>query len=224
MPTLHTFWKQKKTTEASEIELYNDAEEEVDEVMEVDKDGEQEEVDEDREQKEVDEDNDTGGILEDEIETNNWHKKIPTALENLVLDIKKENVNSEVWVCLNSIRFYLQLVKYNYKKIEASKVVADTAGKGIYHAKCICSWAHQYVIPRQFLTYAESNTLKHGASSGTKIFFFNILYFYEEIKYNQCIVFPLDYFIPKLHEEAKELRQILNERRLWPEEELKLEE
>ncbi|CAG8831137.1 4978_t:CDS:2, partial [Gigaspora margarita] len=135
MPTLYTFWKQKKTTEASEIELYDNAEEEVNEAIEVDENSEQEEVDENGEQEEVNEDNDTGGISEDEIEPYNWYKKIPTALENLVLDIKKENVNSKVW----------------------------------------------------------------------------------------CMVLPSDYSIPKLRGEAKELRQVLNKRELWPEEELKLE-
>ncbi|CAG8719830.1 1906_t:CDS:2, partial [Dentiscutata erythropus] len=78
---------------------------------------------------EVDED-DTGRLLEDEIETSNWYKRIQTALENIVLDIKNENVNSEVWVRLNSIYFYLQLIKHNHRKMEASKIVADAAGKG----------------------------------------------------------------------------------------------
>ncbi|CAG8804566.1 34816_t:CDS:2, partial [Gigaspora margarita] len=46
---------------------------------------------------EVDED-DTRELSEDEIEISNWHKRISTALENIVLDIKNENSNSEVWV------------------------------------------------------------------------------------------------------------------------------
>ncbi|CAG8607258.1 17279_t:CDS:2 [Cetraspora pellucida] len=122
--TLHTFWAQKKSSEeTSEAELYNDLEE-------VDK-------------------NDIGGMLENKIEPHNWNKKISTALENLTLDIKKENVKSEVWVRLNSICFYLQLVKSNHQKIKASKIIADAAGKGVYHAKCIRSWAHDYVMTRQ---------------------------------------------------------------------------
>ncbi|CAG8806938.1 12655_t:CDS:2 [Gigaspora margarita] len=45
---------------------------------------------------EVDED-DTEGLSDEEIEISNWHKQILTALENIVLDIKNENSNSEVW-------------------------------------------------------------------------------------------------------------------------------
>ncbi|CAG8775382.1 2346_t:CDS:1, partial [Racocetra persica] len=82
---------------------------------------------------EVDKD-DTGELSEDKIETSNWYKKIQTAFENITLDIKNKNVNSEVWVRLNSIRFYLQLIKHNHWKMKASKIVADVAGKGVYHA------------------------------------------------------------------------------------------
>ena len=35
------------------------------------------------------------------------------------VDIKKNKVNSEVWVRLNGIHLYLQLVKYNYSKMKA---------------------------------------------------------------------------------------------------------
>ena len=87
---------------------------------------------------------------DDEIEDCNWYNKVPTALENLELDIKKENVKNEVYVRLNSIRFYLQLIKCNnYSKIDASNIVADAAGKGVYHARCIRSWAHEYVVNHQ---------------------------------------------------------------------------
>ncbi|CAG8760393.1 14953_t:CDS:2 [Cetraspora pellucida] len=79
----------------------------------------------------VDEDN-TRGLSEDEIETSNWYKKIQTILKNITLDIKNKNVNSEVWVYFNSICFYLQLTKYNYWKIEASKIVANVTEKGVY--------------------------------------------------------------------------------------------
>ncbi|CAG8822955.1 12970_t:CDS:2, partial [Cetraspora pellucida] len=41
------------------------------------------------------------------------------------------------------------LVKSNHQKIKASKIIADAAGKGIYHAKCIRSWAHDYVMTHQ---------------------------------------------------------------------------
>jgi len=33
--------------------------------------------------------------------------------------------------------------------MNASKVVVNAVGKGIYHARCIRSWAHEYVITRQ---------------------------------------------------------------------------
>ncbi|CAG8546367.1 8018_t:CDS:2, partial [Scutellospora calospora] len=85
--------------------------------------------------KTVEEDVEAELLSEDEIENSNWHKKIKTTLENIVLDIKNENVNSEVWICLNSIRFYFQLIKHNYRKMEASKIVADAAGKEVYHAR-----------------------------------------------------------------------------------------
>ena len=87
--------------------------------------------------------NDATGELSDasdyKIEDNNWNNKILTALENLELDITKENIKSEVWVRLNCIRFYLQLVKCDYSRMDASKVVANVAGKGIYYARCIRS-------------------------------------------------------------------------------------
>ncbi|CAG8702261.1 149_t:CDS:2, partial [Racocetra fulgida] len=122
-PTLHTFWAQKKSSEeTSEAELYDDVDERLENERQLEEfDDEQlanegwlEEVDE----------NDIGGMSEDEIEPHNWNKKISTALENLTLDIKKENVKT-------------------------SKIIADAAGKGVYHAKCIRSWAHDYVMTRQ---------------------------------------------------------------------------
>ncbi|CAG8537594.1 3312_t:CDS:2 [Dentiscutata heterogama] len=97
-----------------------------------------EEVDEDKE--------DIGGLLENEIELCNLYKKIPAAFENLALDIKKENVNSKIWVHLSSIRFYLQLVKNNHQKMKASKIIADAARKEVYHARCIHSWAYEYIM------------------------------------------------------------------------------
>ncbi|CAG8830034.1 12653_t:CDS:2, partial [Cetraspora pellucida] len=147
-PTLHTFWAPKKSSEeTSEAELYDDVDEQLKNERQLEEfDNEQlankgwlEEVDE----------NDIGGMSEDEIEPHNWNKKISTVLENLTFDIKKENVKSEVWVRLNSIRFYLQLVKSNHQKIKASKIIADAAGKGVYHAKCIRFWAYDYVMTCQ---------------------------------------------------------------------------
>ncbi|CAG8718221.1 13358_t:CDS:2 [Rhizophagus irregularis] len=86
---------------------------------------------------------------DNEIEDCNWNNKIQAALENLEIDIKKENKKNEVWVRLNGIRLYLQLVKCNYSKMNASEIVSNTAGKGVYHARCIRSWAHEYVMSRQ---------------------------------------------------------------------------
>ncbi|CAG8642861.1 11674_t:CDS:2, partial [Diversispora eburnea] len=89
--------------------------------------------------------NDDDDLLDDKIEDCNWNNEISTVLENLELDIKKEKIKSEVWIHLNGIQIYIQLVKYNYLKIDASKVVTNAAGKGVYHAKCICSWTHEYI-------------------------------------------------------------------------------
>ena len=86
-----------------------------------------------------DSDDEVNEHSDDEVEGYNWHNKIPDALKNLELDIKKEKVNSEVWVRLNGIRLYFQLVKYNHLKMKASEVVANAAGKGVYHAKYIHS-------------------------------------------------------------------------------------
>src|SRR4051794_23961593 len=47
-------------------------------------------------------------------------------------------------------------------------------------------------------------------------------YFSEEIQ--QDMIFPLNYHIPKLCEKPKGLKQVLIERRLWPNRGLKLEE
>ncbi|CAG8843627.1 45916_t:CDS:2, partial [Gigaspora margarita] len=44
------------------------------------------------------------------------------------------------------------------------------------------------------------------------------------IRYDQNMIFPSDYCIPKLRGEAKGLREVLRERGLWPEKELKLKE
>ncbi|CAG8744796.1 3826_t:CDS:2, partial [Racocetra fulgida] len=69
-PPLHTFWNQEKShQEAGEVESYDkQLEDKVNEE-------------------------DAGRLSEDEIEICNWRKKITAALENLTLDIKKENVN-----------------------------------------------------------------------------------------------------------------------------------
>ncbi|CAG8740502.1 17596_t:CDS:2, partial [Funneliformis caledonium] len=62
-----------------------------------------------------------------------WSTKKSTEDINVEIDnstnIKKENTNSEIWMCLNSICLYLPLVKNNYSKIEASNIVTDVAGK-----------------------------------------------------------------------------------------------
>ncbi|CAG8550101.1 11269_t:CDS:2, partial [Cetraspora pellucida] len=125
-PLLHTFWNQEKL-QASREELYDEQSENEDQLVKVNK--EQSENEDQLEEVNEDEE-DFGGLSEDEIEACNLLKKIPAIFENLALDIEKENINSEVWVCLNSIRFYLQLVKNNHQKMEASKIIADAAEKG----------------------------------------------------------------------------------------------
>ncbi|RIA79587.1 hypothetical protein C1645_840337 [Glomus cerebriforme] len=117
--TLHTFWDTKKSTTSSD------------------------------ERSDSDEQSSSDERSDDEIEDCNWYNKIPAALENLELDIKKENMKSEVWVRLNGICLYLQLIKCNYSKMNASDVVSNAAGKGVYHSKCIHSWAHEYVMSHQ---------------------------------------------------------------------------
>ncbi|CAG8683989.1 17238_t:CDS:2 [Funneliformis caledonium] len=59
---------------------------------------------------------------DDEIEDYDWYNKIQIALKNLILDLKKEKVNN------------------------ASEIVANVAGKGIYHARCTRSWANNYIM------------------------------------------------------------------------------
>ncbi|CAG8728751.1 35412_t:CDS:2, partial [Racocetra persica] len=119
--------EEKDSNNASREKLYDEQSENKDQLEKVN-----EEQSENKDQlEEVNEDEeDFGRLSEDEIEACNLLKKIPAALKNLALDIKKKNINSEVWVCLNSIRFYLQLVKNNHQKIETSKIIADAAGKG----------------------------------------------------------------------------------------------
>ncbi|KAG9295839.1 hypothetical protein G9A89_009068 [Geosiphon pyriformis] len=121
--TLHTFWDTKRSAEEVDKELADETN--------------------------VEANDDIGRQSDNEDEDCNWHNKLSAALENLVLDIKKENVNSEIWIRLNGIRLYLQLVKCSYPKMEASKIVANAIGKGVYHAKCIRSWTHEYVITHQ---------------------------------------------------------------------------
>ncbi|CAG8828449.1 35402_t:CDS:2, partial [Gigaspora margarita] len=86
-----------------------------------------------------------GGLLEDEIEACNLLKKILAALENLALDIEKEN-----------------------EKLRSTS------------------------------------------------------YFHEGIRYDQNMIFPSDYRILELCGKAKGLKEVLRERGLWPEKELKL--
>ena len=83
--------------------------------------------------------NDADKQLDNEVGNYNWNNKILDILESLKLDIKNKKTNSEVWMHLNSIHLYLQLVKYNHPKMKASEIVANVAGKEIYYAKCICS-------------------------------------------------------------------------------------
>ena len=125
---LHIFWNVKKSTE--EIE-------ELDDETNID-------VDDNADEQLVLDDN-ANKQLDNEVKGYNWYNKIPDAFKSLMLDIKKEKINSEVWVCLNSIRLYFQLVKSNHPKMQVSEIVADAAGKGTYHAKCIRSWAREYI-------------------------------------------------------------------------------
>ncbi|CAG8800530.1 2173_t:CDS:1, partial [Dentiscutata erythropus] len=106
------------------------------------------------------------------------------ALENLALDIEKENVNSEVWVCLNSIHFYFQLVKNNYQKMEASKIIADAAGKGVYHARYIRSWVHEYVIARQIPYSHRGHHTKTWSFLWDEDILFQIKSYVQENKWN----------------------------------------
>ncbi len=56
-----------------------------------------------------------------------------------MLNIKKEKTNNEIWMYLNSIRLYFQLIRSNHPKMKASEIVADVVRKETYHAKCIHS-------------------------------------------------------------------------------------
>ncbi|CAG8697376.1 16839_t:CDS:2, partial [Funneliformis caledonium] len=75
---LHTFWEVKKPDEEIDKEVADE------DNIEVDND-----INEDSDDK-------VNEHLDDEVKDYNWHNKIPDALKNLKLDIKKEKVNSEV--------------------------------------------------------------------------------------------------------------------------------
>ncbi|CAG8762363.1 8685_t:CDS:2, partial [Cetraspora pellucida] len=108
--------------ESDSNKFYKTAKEDIE--VELSNDGWLDEVDED----------DTRGLLEDKIETSNWYKKIQTALENITLDIKNKNVNSEVWInevilpglrfvllptiSLNTAKNYLKELGYIYKRVK----------------------------------------------------------------------------------------------------------
>jgi len=47
---------------------------------------------------------------------------------------------------LNSICLYFQLVRSNHPKMKVSEIVANVVGKGTYYAKCIRSWAREYIM------------------------------------------------------------------------------
>lgn len=80
---MHTFWDTKKSAD------------EVDEILA--------DMNDDANDNES---NDNEHYLDNEIKDCNWINKILAALENLEINIKKENVKSEIWVCLNDIRLY----------------------------------------------------------------------------------------------------------------------
>ncbi|CAG8729391.1 405_t:CDS:2 [Dentiscutata erythropus] len=156
------------------------------------------------------------------------------------------------------IWFYLQLVKHNYQKIEASKVVADAARKKVYHARCIqLSLERRYSSSR--LRFVPSPTISLNTA---KNYLKELGYVYERVKKDIYVygheredvvayrkifldrmnefeqrmpMFSRDnmeketwpdnnYYIPELREKAKDIKQVLDNRGLWPEERLKLKE
>ncbi|CAG8714184.1 5491_t:CDS:2, partial [Dentiscutata heterogama] len=105
--------------QASGEELYDEQSENEDQLEKV---NEEQSENEDQLEEVIEDEEDIGELSEDEIEACNLLKKIPATLENLALDIEKKNVNSEIWM---------------------------QQEKGVYHARCIRSWAHEYVMACQ---------------------------------------------------------------------------
>ncbi|CAG8806511.1 6409_t:CDS:1 [Racocetra persica] len=74
------------------------------------------------------------------------------SLENLNNTIKqlenefKSDMYSEVEKAhLYTMLSYFHLVERGRKRVEASMIVAEAAGKGVYHACCIRAWATNYI-------------------------------------------------------------------------------
>jgi hypothetical protein len=44
--------------------------------------------------------------------------------------------------------------------MNASKIVSNTAGKEVYHTRCIHFWAHEYVMSRQIPYFCQEHHTK----------------------------------------------------------------
>ncbi|CAG8796268.1 19209_t:CDS:2, partial [Dentiscutata erythropus] len=75
-------------------------------------------------------------------------------LNNTIKQLEKEirsNKHSEVIKAhLYTMLSYFRLVEHDYEKIKASIIVAEAAGKGVYHACCIRAWTVNYVKNGEF--------------------------------------------------------------------------
>ncbi|CAG8849294.1 21914_t:CDS:1, partial [Racocetra persica] len=90
-----------------------------------------------------------------EVETVESHNIMSLEyLNNTIKQLEKEiksNKHSEVVKArLYTILSYFRLVERGRERIEASIIVAEAAGKGVYHARCIRAWAINYIKNGEF--------------------------------------------------------------------------
>ncbi|CAG8807484.1 12668_t:CDS:2, partial [Cetraspora pellucida] len=126
-PLLYTFWNQEKL-QTSKEKLYNKQAKNKDQLKKV---NEKQSENKDQLEKVNKDGEDIRRLSKNKIKACNLLKKILATLENLALDIEKENINSEIWVILPMLRFappltislntaknYLKKLGYVYKRVK----------------------------------------------------------------------------------------------------------
>ncbi|CAG8765170.1 6698_t:CDS:2, partial [Dentiscutata heterogama] len=79
------------------------------------------------------------------------------AIKQLEKEIKSDKYSEVVKARLYTMLSYFCLVERGQKRIEASIIVAEAAGKGVYHAHCIRAWAVNYIKNGEFPISRQEN-------------------------------------------------------------------
>nr|CCA22867.1 AlNc14C171G8000 [Albugo laibachii Nc14] len=83
---------------------------------------------------------------ENNINTSNWtDATLSASIEKLKAMKEKRKASQAVQNRNDAVKSYLCLVKAGFKRGEASKIIAEGAGRGIYFARSICAWAAMFM-------------------------------------------------------------------------------